>query len=166
VYVSVALVLVLVCGCVLLAFMFPRSASLSLLAVNSSEEWAPLSNDSTSLTLPMETHIQIQNDNFFRLQVQWLQVLLFNVGVQVGSMEARTFSVGARQASTAVVTQNATFKGNLKDKVQMICKAGGWKHTLSMTVQAEMEYTVLSHTSEAVASKLFYVSCDVIQTDS
>ena len=50
---SVALVVVLVCGGVLLAFMFPRSASISLVAMNTSGQWLPIDN-SSDVTILME----------------------------------------------------------------------------------------------------------------
>ncbi|CAI8006306.1 Transmembrane protein 106A [Geodia barretti] len=164
VYVSIVLVVLLVCGGVLLAFMFPRAASISLLAMNSSTEWSPLHNAS-GVSILMETRVRIKNNNFFRLEVQWLNISLFNSQTQVGDKQTGPFSIGPRQDSTTTVEQNATFTDDLASKVRSLCTGGDWQHCLSMFAMGEMKYTVLSHTAEIVTSKhSFFVACDVIQT--
>ena len=116
-YVVIVLLVLLVCGGVLLAFMFPRAASISLLSMNSSEEWIPIQNISTVSILmevrgipsrephyvissSLQTRVQIKNDNFFRLEVQWLNISLFNSQTEVGDSQTGPFSIGSRQDST------------------------------------------------------------------
>ena len=53
VYLVIVLVAVLIAGSILLAFMFPRSASITVVAMNSTRDWVPLSN-SSAIEIMME----------------------------------------------------------------------------------------------------------------
>jgi hypothetical protein len=159
---SIVLVAVLVCGGVLLAFMFPRSASLSLIAMHSSNTSVSY-NLNSSITILIQTEVRIQNRNFFPLEVKGLTIYLYNIKTQVSDFTHDAFSVGARKSITAEVSQNATFSDSLADRVRLVCTGKGWKRCLSMQAEVEMQYTVLSHTAEAVTSKYFFVSCDFIE---
>lgn len=163
VYLSILLVVLLVCGSILLAFMFPRSASISLVAMNTSKEWVPYTNVSEVINITMQTYIHIHNSNFFTMDVQWLGVSLYNSNSKVGEYRHKSVTISPRQDTVAVVNQNATFTGALAEEVWTICSSKSWSHCLSMLAEAEMHYTVLSHTAEAVTSKYFIVSCEFFE---
>ena len=115
VYVAILLlVLVLVSGSLLLGFMFPRSASITLVAMNSSTALVPYSNHSNNITVlmnvrgipspfimtssspPIQTSIHIKNHNFFSMRVDWLRISLYNIDTLVSSVQLSSFSVGAK----------------------------------------------------------------------
>jgi LEA14-like dessication related protein len=96
---SIVLVAVLVCGGVLLAFMFPRSASLSLIAMHSSNTSVSY-NLNSSITILIQTEVRIQNRNFFPLEVKGLTIYLYNIKTQVSDFTHDAFSVGARKSIT------------------------------------------------------------------
>ena len=59
VYVSLTLVALLVVGCILLAFMFPRSAMVSVLAINSSSEWINIGNKTADGNITVEMAVRL-----------------------------------------------------------------------------------------------------------
>lgn len=161
-YVMIAIFVCLVGSGLALFFVLPRSVSINEIGILEYNVTINL-NDSSAM-LNMKNSININNTNFFTVQVKEITVEAFYDQISVGKATNSTgISLGPRQSRTADMFVQASFnKQNQLDFVCNLCTNPKIRsHDLIMILHVTQTTEYLQHTEETSLETYKYIDCSV-----